>query len=75
MINSDNINFIVGNKNFKKEAHEPFNNTICNFLDQLSIYLSKSKISKDYSDVKTFAFFCRKKKYSKFKNKIFKLTK
>ena len=42
MINSDNINFIVGNKNFKKEAHEPFNNTICNFLDQLSIYLSKS---------------------------------
>ena len=50
MINSDNINFIVGNKNFKKEAHEPFNNTICNFLDQLSIYLSKSKISHPISE-------------------------
>ena len=73
MINSDNINFIVGNKNFKKEAHEPFNNTICNFLDQLSLYLSKSKISKDYSDVKTFAFFCRKKNILNLKTKSINL--
>lgn len=69
MINSDNINFIVGNKNFKKEAHEPFNDKICNFLDQLSIYLSNPKVSQDYSDIKTFAFFCRKKNILNLKKK------
>ena len=72
MMDLNNIYFLVGNKNFKKESYEPFNPNICNFLDELSIHLFNSKVSKNYTDIKTLAFFCRKKKYLKFKKKKFK---
>jgi len=71
MINLDNIYFLVGNKNFKKESYEPFNSTICNFLEELSAHLFNSKISKNYTDIKTLAFFCRKKKILNLKKKNF----
>lgn len=71
MINLDNIYFLVGNKNFKKESYEPFNSTICNFLEELSAHLFNSKISKDYTDIKTLAFFCRKKNILNLKKKNF----
>jgi len=71
MINLDNIYFLVGNKNFKKESYEPFNSTICNFLEELSAHLFNSKISKNYTDIKTLAFFCRKKNILNLKKKNF----
>ena len=66
-----NIKFLVGNKNLLREALKPFDEIICSFLDELSKYLMNSESSLKYSDIKTFAFFCRKK-YFKFKKKIFK---
>lgn len=61
MIENSNISYLVGDKNFSKKSLEPFDENICDFLDQLSKYLMDSKNSYNYSDVKTFAFFCRKK--------------
>ena len=55
--------FLVGDKNFNQGSLEPFNETVCDFLDFLSKYLMKSQYSNNHSDIKTFAFFCRKKMY------------
>ena len=73
MENLNNINFIVGNKNFVKESYQPFSDEICNFLDQLSKNLINSKKSLEYSDVMAFAFYCRKKNIINLKNKSFTL--
>ena len=72
MKNLNNINFIVGNKNFVKESYQPFSDEICNFLDQLSKNLINSKKSLEYSDVMAFAFFVEKNIIN-LKNKSFRL--
>lgn len=74
MMDLNNIYFLVGNKNFKKESYEPFNPNICNFLDELSIHLFNSKVSKNYTDIKTLAFFCRKKNILNLKKKNLNLN-
>ena len=61
MSKQNNINYLVGNKIFTREAYKPFDENICSFLNELSKLLMSSRISNEYSDVKTFAFFCRKK--------------
>ncbi len=64
------INFLVGDKNFNQGSLEPFNETVCDFLDFLSKYLMKSQYSNNHSDIKTFAFFCRKKNVLNLKKKF-----
>ena len=73
MKNLNNINFIVGNKNFVKESDHPFSEQICNFLDQLSKNLINSNKSLKHSDVMAFAFYCRKKNIINLKNKSLSL--
>lgn len=56
-LSSKTINF----EKFNKQSYlEPFSEIIINFLNSLSKELIKHKNSKDYPDVITFAFFCRK---------------
>ena len=61
------INYIIGNKNFSTIPFEPFSKKICNFLNDFSIILSKFKNIKKYPDLKSLAFWCRKKNILKLK--------
>ena len=48
---------------------EPFSEETIDFLNDLSKELTKSKETREYPDVATFAFFCRKGNVSALKNK------
>ena len=70
MFNLDKIEFLVGSRIPKRLSLEPFNPLVCNFLDELSKSLLKSREAKKFSDLITFAFYVRKKNLSKIKNSI-----
>ena len=55
------IEYLVGNKNFILNPIVPYDNLICNFIDDLSKELINHPESKNHSDIKTLAFWCRKK--------------
>ena len=54
------IEYLVGNKKFENLSIKPFDDVVCNFLSSLSKNINNSNLLKDYSDIKTFAFMCRK---------------
>lgn len=62
------IIYLVGNKKFKQEPFEPFSYEVCEFLDIFSKKLSALKEIKEYPDLKSLSFWCRKKNILKFKN-------
>tara|TARA_S200000501_G_scaffold377200_1_gene434668 strand:- start:6973 stop:8163 length:1191 start_codon:yes stop_codon:yes gene_type:complete len=72
MIKSKEINFLVGNKNFKKKILKPYDEEICKFLSRLSKELNKIKDSNMYPDIKTLSFFCREKNIERLKNNFLK---
>ena len=59
--NLRNIKYLVGNADIVANTSLPYDENICNFLGDLSVELNKDKLIKKYPDVKTFAFWCRKK--------------
>ena len=64
------IEYLVGNKKFENLSIKPFDDAVCNFLSSLSKNINNSNLLKDYSDIKTFAFMCRKSNIKKLKSKI-----
>lgn len=56
------IHMLEINSNIKSDYHPliPFSELVCSFLSNLSIELLKDAEAKNYSDVITFAFWCRK---------------
>lgn len=64
------IEYLVGNKKFENLSIKPFDDVVCNFLSSLSKNINNSNLSKDYSDIKTFAFMCRKSNIEKLRSKI-----
>ena len=66
----NNIEYLVGSSDYDVKADIPFNNKVCNFLGDLSIQLNNSQLAKKYPDIKTLAFWCRKKNILKLKNKL-----
>ena len=60
--NSENISDIISHKSFV-----PFDEKICEFLDEVSKKLLKDADAKAYPDVITFGFFCRKASISSIK--------
>ena len=72
MIKSKEINFLVGNYNFKKKILKPYDQEVCKFLSKLSKELNKIKDSKTYPDIKTLSFFCREKNIERLKNNFMK---
>ncbi len=61
----DRIDYVVGNADVagsmnNTSALTPFDNSICQFLNDLSDFLIKSHESRKYPDVMTFAFWIRK---------------
>ncbi len=62
--NSDKVITLCGNGNFEQmpglKKLAPFSDIICGFLNQLSAELMKMPEAKQYPDVITFGFFCRR---------------
>ena len=68
----EQIKVLFGTKDIDKVCSlkplTPFNSDVCDFLVALSNELMKSNEAKKYSDVVSFAFFCRKANISKMIN-------
>ena len=60
--NSENISEVISHKSFV-----PFDEKICEFLDEVSKKLLQNPEAKAYPDVVTFGFFCRKASISSIK--------
>ena len=59
--NSNNLEYLVGNKKINKLSMQPFSEVLCDFLADLSEELNLISKLKKYPDIKTLAFWCRKK--------------
>lgn len=71
-INLNKINFIYhSGKTFeemkKLKVLRPFSDEVCQFLNDLSKMIMSDKEAKDYPDIITFAFFCRRSNIDKLK--------
>lgn len=56
-----NIEYLVGNNKFKSISRHPYNNLTCEFIYELSKILTNHPRCFEYPDIKTLAFWCRKK--------------
>ena len=69
MIEINNIEWLVGSKETLNERPVvPFDETVIEELDELSKALMKDPFSRQYPDVVTFAFFCRRGNLMKLKD-------
>jgi hypothetical protein len=66
----NNFEYIIGSKNISKKPTTPYNKIVCNFLGDLSNELNLSTEAKEYPDIKTFAFWCRKQNIYNLKKKF-----
>ena len=64
------IKFLVGNNNFHKNTIPPYDKKICDFLSDLSNELNSSVEAKNFPDIKTLAFYCRKANLENLKRKF-----
>lgn len=64
--NSENISELISHKSFI-----PFDEKICEFLDEVSKILLQDAEAKTYPDVVTFGFFCRKTSISSIKKNYY----
>ena len=67
-----NIRYLVGKKAKLSTFLEPFNSKVIDFLNDLSELLDNKFNNKNFPDIKALSFFCRKKKFLKFKKQAFK---
>jgi hypothetical protein len=66
----DNVTFLVGDRNVEILPFPPYDDLLCDFLNDLSRELRSFKEISDYPDVMAFAFWCRKSNISKFKKEF-----
>ena len=72
LYNKEEIKYLVGNKDFTSKIKEPFEKNIINFLVFFSQEIEKNKKLRDYPDLKSLSFFCRKSNLLRLKEKFFK---
>ena len=70
MKNLNAIKYLVGGKNISKKSVLPYDNNICDFLGDLSDELNLNRESKNYPDIKTLAFWCRRQNINNLKKKF-----
>lgn len=68
--NEQKIQYLVGNENFTNDASIPYNDLVCEFLDNFSKELFNSKLSKEFPDLGALAFWCRKQNILNLKKKF-----
>ena len=59
-MNQNNIHYLAGKQNINTKPLQPFDDTVCLFLNELSKKLRKDKTVVKYTDIISFAFWCRK---------------
>ena len=70
MFDLKNINYLVGDKKILNSSTVPYNEKVCQFIAEFSEELNNNKESKKFPDLKTLAFWCRKKNILNFKKKF-----
>ena len=70
LTNSNDVEYLVGGKTTSIQPIVPYDDIICSFLNDLSNTLRKNKKANKYSDIVTFAFWCRKKNIENLKKNI-----
>ncbi|KAF6625377.1 acyl-CoA reductase [Paenibacillus sp. EKM208P] len=70
----DQVTYLVGNSDieFDTRGLKPFDELVCNFLGTLSSQLLKEVEVREFSDVVSFAFWCRKSNIYKLKEEFVK---
>jgi len=63
----NNINYLVGDKAVSTRPLAPYDELLCEFLNELSSELRSSKDAKAHPDIMAFAFWCRKANVAKLK--------
>ena len=64
------VKYLIGDKKINNEQMVPYEEIICNFIEKFSTEISNDKRCKNYPDINTLAFWCRKKNILKFKKKF-----
>jgi len=67
MQNNNKVRYLVGDKKLNLKSTLPYNDLLCNFLDNLSKELDSHHLIKKYPDIKTLAFWCRQKNILRFR--------
>ena len=65
-----NIDYIIGKNKINKVSIKPFDESVCFFLNTLSKELNTTKEINKYPDLKTLAFWIRRKNLENLKNKF-----
>jgi len=63
----DNVTYLAGGKIVATRPFAPYDELLCEFLNDLSVELRSCDESSAYSDVMAFAFWCRKANITKLK--------
>ena len=66
----NDLKFLVGKKLYLNQTLEPFDDSVCNFLDEFSKDLNKFKDLRNFPDLKALSFWCRKKNILKIKKNL-----
>ncbi len=67
MLLKDNVTYLVGDETILSKPLEPYEESLCEFLYELSSTLFASKEAAAYPDIMAFAFWCRKANIAKLK--------
>ena len=66
-MNKNNITYLVGNETLQIKPMPVYSDLVCDFLNDLSALLRKDNRAKQFPDIMTFAFWCRKANILKLK--------
>ncbi len=66
----NDLKFLVGKKLYLNQTLEPFDDSVCNFLDEFSKDLNKFKDLRNFPDLKALSFWCRKKNILRMKKNL-----
>ena len=69
-LNKKDFPIAIGNLNIKNKPNILFDEIVCDFLNQLSKNILNDKYAKKFSDVISFAFWCRKSNIQSIKKKL-----
>ena len=67
----DKIEYLVGNDDIYVTPFAPYDDLSCEFLNDLYLSLKVNKKIKNFPDLMSFAFWCRKANITKLKNIFF----
>ncbi len=66
---SENVEYLVGHPSYTNQISiiNPFNDTVIDFLSELSHSILTNSLAKKYSDIITFGYWCRSANLKKMK--------